>query len=53
MGSSIQMRVYDNKFTIWNEGQLPENWTVEKLAQKHPSKPFNPEWPIHFLGLVI
>ncbi len=28
---------------FWNEGQLPENWTVEKLTQKHPSKPYNPD----------
>ena len=32
-----------NKMIFWNEGQLPENWTIEKLAQKHPSKPHNPD----------
>lgn len=28
---------------IWNEGHLFENWTVETLLDKHPSKPFNPD----------
>jgi len=28
---------------IWNEGQLPENWTTKKLTQKHSSKPYNPD----------
>jgi ATP-dependent DNA helicase RecG len=27
---------------IWNQGQLPENWTVAQLVQAHPSVPYNP-----------
>ena len=27
---------------IWNPGQLPDEWTLEKLLGKHPSQPFNP-----------
>lgn len=42
-GIPIQISVYNDKIIFWNEGQLPENWTVDKLAQKHPSKPFNPD----------
>jgi len=42
-GIPIQISVYPNKMIFWNEGQLPENWTVEKLAQKHASKPHNPD----------
>lgn len=42
-GIPIQISVYPNKMIFWNEGQLPENWTVEKLTQKHPSKPYNPD----------
>lgn len=42
-GIPIQISVYPNKMIFWNEGQLPENWTIEKLAQKHPSKPHNPD----------
>ena len=42
-GVPIQISVYDDKIIIWNEGQLPENWTVENLLEKHPSKPYNPD----------
>ncbi len=42
-GIPIQISVYPNKIIFWNAGQLPENWTVEKLTQKHPSKPHNPD----------
>lgn len=42
-GIPIQISVYHNTMIFWNEGQLPENWTVEKLTQKHPSKPYNPD----------
>jgi len=27
---------------IWNVGELPKDWTVETLMQKHSSKPYNP-----------
>lgn len=27
---------------IWNPGQLPERWTLDRLMGKHPSNPFNP-----------
>jgi ATP-dependent DNA helicase RecG len=39
----IQISVYSNKIMIWNEGHLPENWTVARLKVKHPSVPFNPD----------
>ena len=42
-GIPIQISVYSNKIIFWNEGQLPENWTVDRLTEKHPSKPFNPD----------
>ncbi|AMC11924.1 hypothetical protein Lupro_11890 [Lutibacter profundi] len=42
MGSSIQMRVYDNKFTSWNEGNLPEGLHIESLKTNHSSRPKNP-----------
>ncbi len=38
----IQISVYDDKLLIWNVGELPEDWTVETLKQKHSSKPYNP-----------
>ncbi|MBL4905757.1 MAG: putative DNA binding domain-containing protein [Flavobacteriaceae bacterium] len=42
-GFPIQISVYKDKLIIWNEGQLPENWTTEKLTRKHSSKPYNPD----------
>lgn len=42
-GSPIQISVYHDKLIVWNEGQLPENWTVKTLLEKHASRPFNPD----------
>ena len=42
-GIPIQISVYANKLMIWNEGQLPDNWTVARLKTKHPSHPYNPD----------
>ena len=41
-GIPIQISVYEHQIVIWNPGQLPERWTLEKLMGKHPSNPFNP-----------
>jgi ATP-dependent DNA helicase RecG len=42
MGSMVQIRVYDSKFSIWNEGSLPEGLSLEALKRQHPSRPRNP-----------
>jgi len=42
MGSFTQIRVYDDKITIWNHGTLPEEITLESLKQVHSSYPRNP-----------
>lgn len=42
-GTPIQISVYNDKLMIWNEAQLPENWTIEILLSKHSSKPYNPD----------
>lgn len=42
-GAPVQISVYENQVLFWNEGHLPEHWTVENLQRKHPSKPFNPD----------
>ncbi len=42
MGSFIQIRIYDDKFWVWNEGGLPEDLSLELLKQSHPSRPRNP-----------
>ena len=39
----IQISVYKDKIIFWNEGQLPENWTVQNLMEKHASRPYNPD----------
>ena len=42
-GVPIQISVYSDKIIFWNEGQLPENWTIKNLLAKHPSRPYNPD----------
>ncbi len=42
-GVPIQISVYDDKILFWNNGRLPENWTVKTLTAKHSSQPFNPD----------
>jgi len=42
-GVPIQISVYNDKTMFWNEGQLPENWTVKNLLEKHASRPYNPD----------
>src|SRR5699024_915964 len=39
----IQIRVYDDKIMLWNEGTLPDNWTIDNLLKNHSSRPFNPD----------
>ncbi|MDX8384762.1 MAG: ATP-binding protein, partial [Ghiorsea sp.] len=39
----IQISIYPDKLMIWNPGELPPNWTVDKLKGKHASQPFNPD----------
>jgi ATP-dependent DNA helicase RecG len=40
-GAPIQMSVYNDKIILWNEGRLPEDFTIETLLEKHPSRPYN------------
>lgn len=42
LGAPTQIRVYDDKISIWNEGSLPEGLTLEALKGTHSSKPRNP-----------
>ncbi len=39
----IQISVYPDKLMIWNPGQLPPDWTIRQLMEKHASLPFNPD----------
>ncbi len=43
IGVPIQISVYNDKLMIWNGGQLPTDWTIENLMQKHSSIPYNPD----------
>jgi ATP-dependent DNA helicase RecG len=41
-GAPTQIRLYDNNFSVWNDGGLPEGITEEDLKKVHRSKPRNP-----------
>jgi ATP-dependent DNA helicase RecG len=41
-GNPVHIHIYPNKVLIYNDGRLPENWTVEDLFAPHTSKPYNP-----------
>ena len=34
--------MYEDCIVLWSYGQLPENWTLERLLGQHPSAPYNP-----------
>lgn len=42
MGSMTQLKVMDDKISLWNAGKLPEELTIEQLLQTHESFPRNP-----------
>jgi ATP-dependent DNA helicase RecG len=41
-GVPIQIKVFPDEVVIYNDGQLPENWTVADLRKRHRSMPHNP-----------
>lgn len=42
MGAPTQIRLYDDNFSVWNDGGLPEGISEEDLKKIHRSKPRNP-----------
>lgn len=42
MGAPTQIRLYDDNFSVWNDGGLPDGITEEDLKKVHRSKPRNP-----------
>lgn len=42
MGAATQIRLYDDNFSVWNDGGLPEGISEEDLKKVHRSKPRNP-----------
>lgn len=43
MGAPVQIRVFDHKLSIWNEGGLPQGLSLEDLKEEHNSRPRNPK----------
>ena len=41
-GNPIHIHIYPDKVLIYNDGRLPETWTVDDLLAPHTSKPYNP-----------
>ena len=41
-GNPIHVHIYPDRLLIYNDGKLPENWTVDDLFAPHTSKPHNP-----------
>ena len=42
LGSMTQMKVYNDRLTLWNAGGLPVELTIDKLFETHESFPRNP-----------
>ncbi len=42
-GIPIQIKVYDDKIIIWNDGQWPDRIDVHRIYEQHPSIPHNPK----------
>lgn len=43
MGASVQLRVFDDRLSIWNEGMLPLGLSLDDLKVEHNSRPRNPK----------
>lgn len=43
MGAAVQLRVFDHKISIWNEGLLPQGLDIDSLKSNHNSRPRNPK----------
>ena len=40
-GAHIQMKVWDDRVELWNEGGLPFDMSIDNLLENHSSKPRN------------
>ena len=40
-GAHVQMKVWDDRVEIWNDGGLPYDMSIENLLSQHSSKPRN------------
>lgn len=41
---NIQVRIYDDRFEVWNPGSLPPGLTFEALYSEHATRPPNPRF---------
>ncbi|MDR2770453.1 MAG: putative DNA binding domain-containing protein [Clostridiales Family XIII bacterium] len=42
-GIPIQIKIFKDRVIIYNDGRLPENWTISDLLSTHRSRPHNPK----------
>jgi len=42
-GIPIQIRLHDERISLWNPARLPEGWNVASLRSRHLSRPGNPD----------
>ena len=42
-GNPIHIHIYPNEVLIYNDGQLPDTWSVSDLFERHTSVPHNPK----------
>jgi len=42
-GNPIHIHIYPDEVLIYNDGKLPDTWTVDDLFAKHTSVPHNPQ----------
>jgi len=52
--SAVQIRVYDDRLVVMNEGRFPPEVPVEKLKTEHISRPHNPDLAkvFYFAGFI-
>ncbi|CAD5376145.1 Transcriptional regulator [Pseudomonas sp. OF001] len=42
-GIPIQIRLHDDRISLWNPARLPHGWSVASLRTRHLSRPGNPD----------
>jgi ATP-dependent DNA helicase RecG len=42
VAAPVQIRVYEDRLSIWNPAVLPEGWRLKDLLGEHASLPYNP-----------
>lgn len=42
MGTSVKIKVFEDRISFWNEGSLPEGLEISSLKREHSSRPRNP-----------